>query len=124
MIIRDKFTDGWDLPGGRICKEEFNSPLPQVVKRKIAEELGSSIKYNLGEIKTTFRHERVEQGIDNNPTIRIFAVGYEARYLKGEIKLGDYIEEYKWININEPKLLKLLHGGWQEGVKEYLKNIS
>lgn len=40
LILKDKFNDGWDLSGGRIKKDEFETPLLDVVKRKMVEEVG------------------------------------------------------------------------------------
>ena len=34
LILKDNFGD-WDLPGGRIKKDEFSSPLEQILERKI-----------------------------------------------------------------------------------------
>lgn len=47
LILKDSFGD-WDLPGGRIKKDEFDVPLEQVIKRKMSEELGNEIQYALG----------------------------------------------------------------------------
>ena len=47
FIFKNCFGD-WDLPGGRIKENEFNKPLEKVIERKIKEELGNKVKYNLG----------------------------------------------------------------------------
>lgn len=39
FIFKDKFGD-WDLPGGRIRKDEFEASLDEVIKRKMSEEKG------------------------------------------------------------------------------------
>ena len=81
LVLKDNFGD-WDLPGGRIKKDEFEVPMKDVVARKIREELGDSIRYTLGKPEIMMRHERIEQS-PGNPTVRIFAVGYRAqRYLR------------------------------------------
>lgn len=33
LILKDNFGD-WDLPGGRITKGEFDTPLDEIIKRK------------------------------------------------------------------------------------------
>ena len=43
LITHDIFGD-WDLPGGRIRKDEFNKPLESVIERKANEELGLLLK--------------------------------------------------------------------------------
>lgn len=102
LITKDQWGE-WDLPGGRIRTDQFNVPLEDILEDKVVEELGSDLKYELGEIKTTFRVERKEAG-RGGETVRIFAVGYEAKYLSGEIKLGDHHEKYEWINLKTADL--------------------
>ncbi len=46
LVLKDKFGQ-WDLSGGRIKINEFNKPLTSIVKRKIIEELGEQIKYQV-----------------------------------------------------------------------------
>ncbi|MBL7045592.1 MAG: NUDIX domain-containing protein [Parcubacteria group bacterium] len=58
FIFKDKWGD-WDLPGGRIKKDEFNAPLEEVIARKVKEELGEGVIYTLGKPEVLMRHERV-----------------------------------------------------------------
>lgn len=121
FVFKDKWN-AWDLPGGRIRKHEFETPLEDVIKRKMDEEVGSHVKYELGKPIVMMRHERVEQleGEDENPTVRIFAVGYEARLLEGEPRLGDHHVEMKWVRIDDYNAENDFEGGWLRGVEEYL----
>ena len=118
LIIHDIFGS-WDLPGGRIKKDEFEKPLESVVERKVREELGKEVRFELGEPKVFFRHERQEVGLAGK-TVRIFAVGYDAKYLGGNIKLGDYHDKMEWVNLKNFKPEKYFTGGWLAGVQEYL----
>lgn len=117
LLTHDIFGD-WDLPGGRIKKAEFEKPLEAVIARKMREELGENVQYVLGEPKVFFRVERVEHGIDM--PVRIFAVGYEAQYIGGSIKLGNHHDEYRWVAIADFNPDELFVGGWAEGLREYL----
>src|ERR1700722_1007184 len=74
LILKDNFGD-WDLPGGRIKKDEFEVPLDQIIKRKMSEELGDNIEYTIGKPVVFMRHER-QEAAPGNPTVRIFAVGF------------------------------------------------
>src|SRR4051812_13556312 len=94
LIMRDNFGD-WDLPGGRIKKDEFEKPLDEIIKRKMSEELGNDIQYSIGEPVVFMRHERVEQ-TEGNLTVRIFAVGYEGQLEGGEIKTSERHPELLW----------------------------
>ena len=119
FIFKDSFGD-WDSPGGRVRKDEFETPLEDIIKRKMKEEVGDDVKYTLGEPVVFMRHERIEALPDDKPTVRIFAVGYEAKYEGGEIKLGEYHEKMEWVNIKDFKPEDYFTGGWLKGVKDYL----
>ena len=122
LIIKDIYDDGWDLPGGRLRPVDFDAPLEEVVQRKMNEEVGDKVKYKLGKPVVFFRHERDEVlASGNKEKRRIFAVGYEAEYLGGEIQLGDCLKDYKWVVIKDFKPEDYFIGGWLKGVQEYLK---
>jgi 8-oxo-dGTP pyrophosphatase MutT (NUDIX family) len=117
LIFKDGF-DQWDLPGGRIKKDEFDTPLEQILARKISEELGD-IKYTLGKPVVFMRHERVEEA-PGNPTVRIFAVGYQAILGEGEVKMPSHHTEMLWVDPNNFKPEDYFTDGWLKGVKEYI----
>jgi ADP-ribose pyrophosphatase YjhB (NUDIX family) len=119
LILKDSFGE-WDLPGGRIKKDEFETPLEDVVQRKMKEELGSNVLINIGQPTVFMRHERVEQ-VTGNPTIRIFAVGYEGRLVSGAIKLSERHTEMLWVDPVNFRPEEYFKGGWLKGVQEYLK---
>lgn len=117
LITHDIFKE-WDLPGGRILPEEFQTDFIEIIKRKIGEELGTDIKYEVGEPKAFFRVERTE--VDGR-IARIFAIGYEAKYLGGEIKLGDHHDRMEWVEAKTFPADQYFTGGWLKGVQEYQK---
>jgi 8-oxo-dGTP pyrophosphatase MutT (NUDIX family) len=119
LILKDNFGD-WDLPGGRIKKDEFSTSFDDVIKRKMAEELGADIKYEIGKPVVFMRHERVEQ-VPGNPTVRIFAIGYKAILKDGEIKLSQRHPGMLWVDPANFKPEEYFKGGWLQGVKEYLE---
>ncbi len=119
LILKDGFGQ-WDIPGGRIKKDEFETPLEQIVSRKMSEELGNNFKYTLGEPIVFMRHERVESA-PGNPTVRIFAVGYQATFDSGEIAIASHHTEILWADINSFKPEEYFTGGWLRGVNEYLE---
>ena len=118
LIMRDNFGD-WDLPGGRIKPDEFETPMEDIVKRKMREELGDQIEYEIGKPAVFMRHERIENA-PGNPTVRIFAVGYEGKLLNGEIKLSERHPEILWVDPKDFKPGDYFKGGWLKGVQEYL----
>ena len=121
LITHDIFKE-WDLPGGRIRKTEFDAALESVIERKVKEELGDEVDYSLGEPKVFFRVERQEATL--NKQVRIFAIGYEAFYDGGAIRLGDHHDKYEWVNVSTFKPEDYFTGGWLTGVQEYLEKAK
>ena len=117
LLTHDVFGD-WDIPGGRIKPNEFDTPLEDIIARKMREELGDNVQYQLGEQKVIFRHKRIEHSTGNEA--RIFALGYEALYHSGEITLGANHDDYEWVNVNEFDPSKYLTGGWLKGIQQYI----
>lgn len=122
FIFKDRFGD-WDLPGGRIKKDEFDVPLEDVLRRKMKEELGEDVKYELGKAEIFMRHERVEEA-PSNPTVRIFGVGYIAKLVSGDIKPSTQHPEILWVDPKTFKPEEYFTGGWLKGVQEYLQKRS
>jgi len=118
LILKDNFGD-WDLPGGRIKKDEFEVPLEQIIERKMREELGGDIKYTIGKPVVFMRHER-QEATPGNPTVRIFAVGYEGTLTSGEIKTSERHPELLWVDPKDFRPEQYFKGGWLKGVEEYL----
>jgi len=117
-IFKDKFGD-WDLPGGRIRQDEFATPLEDIIRRKMSEELGDEVEYTIGKPIVFMRHERIES-IPDKPTVRIFALGYKATLTKGKPKLSNMHTESMWVDIKTFKPENYFTGGWLSGVREYL----
>ena len=118
FIFKDRFGD-WDLPGGRIRKDEFENPLDEVIRRKMKEELGDSVQYTIDRPIVFFRHERKE-ATEGNMTVRIFGVGYAGKFLGGEIKLSADHTQMEWVDIKTFKPEDYFTGGWLKGLQEYL----
>lgn len=119
FIFKDRFG-AWDIPGGRLKPNEFSVSLEKVIARKIKEELGFKIKYRLGKPLVFMRHERRELNPLGRPKVRIFAIGYKATFLGGEIQISSMHTEYKWVSIKDFKPEKYFKRGWLKGIKDYL----
>ncbi|MFA5799905.1 MAG: NUDIX domain-containing protein [Candidatus Peribacteraceae bacterium] len=119
FIFKDRFGD-WDLPGGRITKDEFDIPLEDIIRRKMKEEIGDNVEYSLEKPLVFMRHERVESA-PGNPTVRIFAIGYPATLESGEIKLSNQHLEMRWVEPSHFRPEEYFTGGWLKGVQEYLE---
>jgi 8-oxo-dGTP pyrophosphatase MutT (NUDIX family) len=122
LLITHDIFKSWDIPGGRIKKDEFQKPLVDVLKRKLSEELGDGIQYEIGDVVTTFSVERDEVGIGSRA--RIFAVGYDVKYVAGNINLGENHDKYEWVNIADFEPSTLFKDGWEKGLDTYLFNTK
>lgn len=90
-----------------------------MIERKVREELGNNIEYKLGGPIVFFRVERFEN--NTQEMVKIFAIGYEAQHLKGEIELGDHHDQLEWVNVASFVPEDYFTGGGLKGVKEYLE---
>jgi hypothetical protein len=123
LATKDKFGD-WDIPGGRLRDVDFETPIEAVIQRKIKEELGDSVEYILGKPVTFMRHERNEVLSSGERSKRkIFAIGYQATYKSGDIKLGKNHERYEWLPVKTVEPKDYFTGGWLKGVEEYLVKV-
>lgn len=91
-----KFEQFWktyfpfDLPGGRIENDET---IAEGFMRDVTEEIGSNVKYQLGDI---IHAEQMEY--TDSPVYAVFSLGY---YQGGEITLSDEHETYQWLTAAE-----------------------
>lgn len=123
LITKDRFGD-WDIPGGRLRENDFLTPLEDVVNRKIKEELGDEVKYELNEPVVFIRHERDEiLDSGDREKRRIFAVGYRASYTGGDIELGKNHEDLLWLKRSDAAE-EYLEGGWLKGVRDYWRKTK
>ena len=119
LILKDNFGD-WDLLGGRIKPNEFETSLENILRRKITEELGANADIAIGALPAIFmRHERIEQA-PGNPTVRIFALCYEGELKKGDITLSPRHTEMLWVDPKDFEPERYFTGGWLKGMEEYL----
>jgi ADP-ribose pyrophosphatase YjhB (NUDIX family) len=118
LVMKDNFGD-WDLPGGRIKKDEFETPLEDIIARKMNQETGSDIEYKLGKPIVFLRHERVENS--TNETVRIFAIGYQATWISGEVKPSQRHTKIIWADQKTFQPEDYFKGGWLKGVQDYMQ---
>jgi 8-oxo-dGTP pyrophosphatase MutT (NUDIX family) len=122
LLITHDIFGSWDLPGGRIKRDEFEKPLEAVLQRKVREEIGSEIKYELGDPKVFFRVEREEYSTKD--LVHIFAIGYEGMLVKGKPVVGEYHDKFEWVDVAMFKPEDYFTGGWLTGVQEYIKKVK
>lgn len=121
LLITHDIFGSWDLPGGRVRKNEFDSTPEVTIERKIKEELGPDVRYELGDPQVFFRVERLEHS--SQEMVRIFGIGYAATYLGGEVRLGDHHDQMEWVDVKTFKPEDYFTGGWLTGVQEYVERL-
>lgn len=120
LILKDSFGH-WDLPGGRIKRNEFEKPLDQVLKRKMGEEVGRDVQYEIEPLpRILMRHKRNEP-VGDEPEARIFALGYVGTWRSGDITLSPAHTEMKWAEVRDFVAEDFFEGGWLDGVRQYIE---
>lgn len=124
LFLRDNNARrSWDWPGGRIDNVEYRTPLASIIAREIREEVGSKVKYVLGEPRFHLRRWTLWHG----KKACIFCVFYEAKWLSGEIRLSSEHCAYEWIDPKKFHLLKradFKHEEEYPALKKYFPTIG
>ena len=85
-------TAFWKFCGGRV--ENYETDLIENAKREVKEEMGIDINILEKEPFITFTRKETEEGMIDIILVHFLAEGI------GEIKPGEDIREWKWIDIN------------------------
>jgi ADP-ribose pyrophosphatase YjhB (NUDIX family) len=94
ILILKTPDDSIDFPGGRINQSEVELDLKEVLTRELKEEIGSDVRFRIGDIAFVSKRRYNKHGHDH----RIIAVFYKVDYLSGEMLISDeHINSY-WIN--------------------------
>jgi len=108
------FHGKYDLPGGRVNKEEINADFHRFIDREIKEEVGN-IKYQL-------RADPVSLAIYPYQYMgNVLYILFEAKYLSGRIKISGEHTQYLWQKIKVANLKKLFHPSLRKLFLNYLK---
>ena len=119
LLITHDIFDAWDIPGGRMKPHEFGGDIKDVLRRKMIEELGDDLEYEIAEPVVFFQVERQDYGTTD--ISRIVAIGFEGKYLGGDIVLGEHHDKYEWVDVKKFKPEEYFTGGWLKGVAKYQK---
>jgi 8-oxo-dGTP pyrophosphatase MutT (NUDIX family) len=122
LLITHDIYGQWDIPGGRLRSDDFDVALEVVLERKLREELGDDLRYSLGAPSVFFRHERPEAGLDGR-RVRIFAIGFEADFLGGEIRLGPHHDRQLWVDAMSFPVHEYFVDGWLAGLRAYQERL-
>jgi|SRR3989338_6128600 len=114
--IATSFESYYDLPGGRIDRDEFKNPFVEILQRELKEEIGnvpvsiSSTPCALG------RH----WSLDGYPVLYVF---FPAECLEpfDDVSVSHEHEGFSWLSITEENVKDYFVSGILEGVKQYIQ---
>ncbi len=96
----------YDLPGGRIDDDEFYTPLTDIIKREVLEEIGE-VKINLNPKPVAVGRHLISPsklfGKVNEKDIHILYLFFEAEYQSGDIEISDEHQSFEWISLTDIK---------------------
>jgi 8-oxo-dGTP pyrophosphatase MutT (NUDIX family) len=115
LILKAKegdISEGYyDLPGGRIDKDEFDKGFADIARREVVEELG--------QVDILFKPVpvAVSRNFSNRTGNRILHIFFEAEYRGGEIRISDEHSSYSWINLDSVDLEEYFTLGILDGIR-------
>lgn len=111
----------FDLPGGRIDTDEFETNVAEIIHREIQEEVGD-IKYRLERAPVAIGRHRIPANLTSSgKEIRVLYVFFVATYLKGELKISEEHTGLQWADLKTVVLNDYFTSGILEGIKMYLQ---
>jgi len=104
----------YDLPGGRINREEMNQKIAVLIKRELVEEVGSKVRYKLNPKPLAVATTKFKA----NPRLpnrdgKLFLL-FSAKYLSGQIVISDEHDAFCWKKLNTTTNKKFLHPIFQQ----------
>jgi len=110
------FDNWWfyDVPGGRIDVDEFDSTYVDILQREIAEELWVDIVVKISEKPVSFARGSFSG-------LHIFYVYFVWECISGDIVLSEEHISLKWVKLDEISPAKYFQKGLLEWVQSYLK---
>jgi len=111
----------YDLPGGRIDKDEFGLPFEDILLREAGEEIGN-VEFNLRLNPVAYSRHLIHSKFDpiRHKDTHVLYLFFKGQYIAGEIKISNEHSEYEWINLDKIELDKYFTSGLLEGIKMYL----
>ena len=101
LMIKTVNSPYYDMPGGRVDFDEFETDLRESVLREVKEELGDDIQFDIEATPVVVDREHLwDKVLRQFHFRRVFLVFYEARYRGGAIKLSSEHESYQWVPLN------------------------
>jgi len=117
---KDTYAGFYDLPGGRINVDEFEVPLPDILRREVWEEI-SNIQYDLNPHPVAVARHLIPASISvHKRAVHVLYLLYEGLYKKGEVTISREHTGFMWVDPRSMELERYLKSGNLEGMRMYL----
>lgn len=115
------FAGYYDLPGGRIDVSEFNTPLLDILRREIKEE----VRLDNLEISETpvaiGRHEIEARLTKDGKPIHVLYIFFEGWMRSGEPAISSEHSSIRWVDLHQENPSQLFKSGILQGIEMYLR---
>lgn len=118
------FAGYFDLPGGRIDVSEFSTPLTDVLRRELKEEIGD-VELEIGEAPVAVGRHLIgaESDKSDGESIHVLYLFFPVNYRGGNLKISSEHAGFRWLDLTKHKLPDLFKSGLLEGVLMYSRNL-
>ncbi|MDP3779216.1 MAG: NUDIX hydrolase [bacterium] len=112
----------YDVPGGRIDRDEFETKLEIILRREVKEEIGDvDVRINLNPIAVSRGMIHASRRRDaGKEDIHIFYVFFEADFKGGDVRISDEHAGHEWVSLTGINRKKYFTGGILEGIEMFL----
>jgi len=124
LILQDE-EGMWELPGGRVEKQEIFKPSKEILARETAEELGDQFEYETGPVFHAWI--RKPDPLENiAPVYRdndfcILLVGILCTYKNGDVVLSPEHTDFRWITKEEVENINF-ENTYKDAVRYYFES--
>ena len=127
LKVPEKFSSMagfYDVPGGRIDRDEFTVHLGDILHREVKEEIGDvDVHINLNPVAVSRGMiPEAKRRDGRKDDIHIFYVFFEADFQGGDITISDEHVGHEWVNLSEIDPKKYFMGGILHGIEMFLAN--
>lgn len=111
----------YDLPGGRIDTEEFETPYVIILKREITEELGENLDVEIRSTPVAVGRHLIPARLSRaGKDVRVLMVFFEAYYQGGDFMMSSEHKGMEWLNLKTINPEEYFTSGILQGVRMFL----